>query len=242
MIDTTVTNGRFVGTDSIAAHAISIHQGVVLDAPEFEQVWRTIDASGHLVFPGMIQPGTIAGSVPLQLARTGTTTILLAERPATATPIDHAIATGRVVHPGEAGAIDTVRAGKAILEIPAPILEDPDWLAVANDESLAVHVTHGQDTAFPLLQFLYHTAKLTPARIAAVTSRIPARWYGLHPEKGSYRPGSHGDVVVFDPDTVDPYREGGPIGRVILSMQRGEMLLYNGQLHPPVDAGKLITS
>lgn len=242
MIDTTVAYGRFVGADGVSDHAISIHEGIVLETADFDQVWRTIDASGHLVFPGLIQPGSLEGDEPLQLARNGTTTIIVTESSTTATAVDHALRCGSVMNAGEAGAINAARLGAEMIEIPATMLTNPELLALAYDESVPVHVTHGGDPAFPLLQYLFHEIGMPAERIAAVTSRIPARWYGIHPEKGSFRPGSHGDVVVFDPDTQDPYRDGGPAGRVILSVQRGEMLLYNGQLHPPTGAGKLLSS
>lgn len=244
MIDTTVTNGRFVGINGVAEQAISIHEGVVLDAPEFDQVWRTIEASGHLVFPGLIQPGTLDGETPLLLARNGTTTVILSQMAEQASSIDHLVSDGNanVVKAGDPGAVNAARLSTCMLEIPATLLNEPDWLAIANDETVPVHITHGGDPAFPLLQYLYHQTGMSPTRIAAVTSRIPARWYGIHPEKGSYKPGSHGDVVVFDPDTSDPYRESDVPGRVILSMQRGEMLLYNGQLHPPVGAGRMLST
>lgn len=244
LIDTTIANGRFVSPDGPIDHAISIHEGVVLDGPEFDQVWRTIEASGHLVFPGLIQPGTLDGDTPLNLARNGTTTVILTEQPEGTSTIDHLVAGGQaiVVKAGEPGAVNAARLGTCMIEIPAMLLDESNWLALANDETVPVHVTHGGDPAFPLLQYLYHQAGMAPARIAAVTSRIPARWYGVHPEKGSYKPGSHGDVVVFDPETSDPYRESTLPGRVILSMQRGEMLLYNGELHPPVGAGKTLST
>jgi hypothetical protein len=249
-IDTTVTNGRFVGPDGVYEHTISVHDGLVLDEPELDDVWRTIDASGHLLFPGMIQPGSLDVDTTLKLARRGTTTVILdGDNAITQATMDHVSpqaseAPGQIIAAGSPDAIARAREGIALLQVGVDLLTGPDsatwWESVA-DSSLAVHVTHGGSPDFPLLQFLFHEGQaacgLTPSRIADVTSVIPARWLGIQPAKGSFQPGSHGDVVVFDPDTDDPYHEALYPGRVIMSIQRGNMLLYNGQIHAPAGAG-----
>jgi N-acyl-D-aspartate/D-glutamate deacylase len=249
-IDTTVTNGRFVGPDGVFEHTISIHEGLVLDSPELEDVWRTIDASGHLVFPGMLQPGTLNDDNTLKLVRRGTTTVLLdGNEPVAGASIDHLSASRHragkpVIQVTDPDAIASMQSVDALLQVSVDQLTGTDsasiWDVVANN-SLPVHVTHGTDPEFPLLQFLYHQGMaacgLTPSRIAAVTSVIPAQWFGVYPAKGSFQAGSHGDIVVFDPDTDDPYHDDLFPGRVIMSLQRGNMLLYNGQIHAHAGAG-----
>jgi hypothetical protein len=249
-IDTTVTNGRFVGPDGVFEHTISVHRGLVLDAPETDDVWRTIDASGHLVFPGMLQPGSLDVDTALKLARRGTTTVILdggtTFEDAT---MDHVSpqasnAPGQIIMADSPDAITRAREGTALLQVGVDLLTGPDsatWWECVADSNLAVHVTHSGSPDFPLLQFLFHQGQaacgLTPSRIAAVTSVIPAQWFGVYPAKGSFIAGSHGDIVVFDPDTDDPYHEDLYPGRVIMSIQRGNLLLYNGQIHAPAGAG-----
>lgn len=247
-IDTTVTNGRFVGPDGVFEHSISVHEGRVLDTPEFDDVWRTVNASGHVVLPGMIQPGSFEGAEPLTLARRGTTTLLVTGDPGSAASMDYLRVQAQrpgIVGPSDLDAIERTRSGEAMIEVPVTLLtgngSQPWWHVVADDE-LPVHVTHGGDTGFPLLQFLFHQGGLSLERIAAVTSMNPARWYGIHPEKGTFETGSHGDVIVFDPDTSDPYHDFSWPGRIIMSIQRGHMLLYNGQIHADDGAGQALSS
>ena len=247
-IDTTITNGRFVGPDGVFEHSISIHEGRVLDTPEFDDVWRTIDASGHLILPGMIQPGAFTGEEPLTLARRGTTTLLVTDDPGSATAMDYLHIRSKrpdIIQATAPDAIDRARAGDAMIDVPVSLLTEDDgekWWQIVVDDELAVHVTHGGDSSFPLLQFLFHQGGLSPERIATVTSVNPARWYGIHPAKGTFEAGSHGDVIVFDPESDDPYHDFPWPGRVIMSIQCGDMLLYNGQIHAAQGAGQALSS
>ena len=254
-IDTTVTNGRFVGPEDVFEHAISIHEGLVIGTAEMDDVWRTIDASGHLVFPGMLQPGSLNANTTLKLVRRGTTTLLLdGSGPIEGAPIDHLsaiqhVSEKQVIQVTDPDVVTSMQIGDALLQVSVDLLIGADssgfWDIVA-DRTLPVHVTHGGDPGFPLLQFLYHQGNtacgLTPSRIAAVTSVIPAQWFGVYPAKGSFMVGSHGDIVVFDPDSGDPYHDSTIPGRVILSTQRGGMLLYNGQIHASPGSGLPLNS
>lgn len=247
-IDTTVTNGRFVGPNGVFEHSISIHEGRVLATPEFEDVWRTIDASGYLVLPGMLQPGSFTGDQPLTLARRGTTTLLVSGHPGTATPMDYCaiLSESPGIHKApDPDATNCARSGDGMLEVPVGLLNTPDsdqWWDAVKDDSIPVHVTHGGDIGFPLLQFLFHQGGLSAQRVAAVTSVIPARWHGVYPAKGSFDAGSNGDVIVFDPESNDPYHDFPWPGRVIMSIQRGDMLLYNGQIHAEQGAGQALNT
>jgi hypothetical protein len=251
-IDTTVTNGRFVGANGLSEHSFSVHNGVVLETVEFDDVWRTIDASGHLVLPGMIQPGSLSGDVPLKLAQRGTTVVMLSgDEPVEPAAIDcfRPVTDPErpVLHVRDEGALARASEGKALIQLPvADLVLDMSgelW-DIVRDEDLPVHVVHGDQPDFPIVQFLYHEGHLaravSPSRIADVISRIPARWYELYPAKGSVDPGSHGDVFVFDPDVADPYNDSPWPGRIIMSIQRGNFLLYNGQLHAPIGAGLVL--
>ena len=43
------------------------------------------------------------------------------------------------------------------------------------------------------------TGRITPERFVELTSAMPARLFGLWPQKGLLAPGSDGDVVIIDP-------------------------------------------
>lgn len=230
-LDTRVVNGRFVVPGDSAVDSLTIHEGAVMSGADTAQVWRTVDASGHLVFPGMIQPGSPTLAYGLPLARGGTTTALVSEPPANISDLacfDY--------FPGE------LQTHGLTLIAASDLHDDPGLWDTVADEVAAVHVTVGSDPAFPLIQFLYHEGHINRGisleRIAAVTSINPALARGQHPFKGSFDPGADGDLFVFDPETPDPYREQEWPGRVIFSMQRGEVLLYNGELHTAPGSGR----
>lgn len=303
-IDTTVVNGRFVTATGIDDRPISIHHGAVLPEAELQDVWRTIDASGFLVLPGLIQPGNISGDDALATVRQGTTvalpeTIVSPDEAASAafdhldvldvTDLDLAeddsnielnrrillcraprpdlndafagrtvILSGLALLPEQWLTGDThqtiLRVGSdpvpsawleraAMIQVPLSLLAEEIEIAWAfvEDEAAPVHVIIDQldIPALPLLVYQsrqQHTLSLE--RIVDVVSSTPARVFGLQPDKGDFSAGGNGDLVVFDPDAEDPYRPAPWPGRVILSLQRGELLYYNGQIHANAGAGQ----
>lgn len=295
-IDTRLVNARLVDSTGVRHSSLSIDGGRVIPDQETDDVWRTVDASGHLVFPGIIQPAEPAGNKALEWAKRGTTTAIVtvsidadarppasfdwhgAIRVSNPAEIDLASQHGaRTFTPrglpasalpdqgaplnlrlnNESGnlqdwlnvdratlivgadfpsAVELAGHERVVIEIPAPLLLDenaePLWDLI-NSQS-RVLVTSGGDPQFPLLHFLYHEGHVkrgTPLpRIADLVSLTPAAVYGLA-QKSGYDAGKDGDLVVFDPDTDDPYLDSAWPGRVIFSIQRGNILLYNGQLH-----------
>jgi len=223
-LDTRVTNGRFVNPDGPAISQLTIHAGEVV-ADDQSDVWRTVDASGHFVFPGLIQPGLPAHDAALDLVRGGTTAVHW---------------TGDDV---SAACLDVVKSSIDGLRIVTPAtdgsLSDSEWDLLLGDEP--AHFSVGEQRAFPVIHFLYHEGHvkrgMSLERIAAVTSGNLARAAGIYPRKGSFQVGSDGDLFVFDPETPDPYRDLGYPGRVIFSLMRGQILLYNGQIHTSAGDG-----
>ncbi|MGC9529417.1 MAG: dihydropyrimidinase [Candidatus Bipolaricaulaceae bacterium] len=87
--------------------------------------------------------------------------------------------------------------------------------------------------------------RLTLPRLVQVMSENPAKIFGLYPRKGALAVGSDADLVVWDPAgeqlitqatqhsraQYTLYEGWRCLGRPVLSMQRGEVLLEGGELH-----------
>ncbi len=81
-------------------------------------------------------------------------------------------------------------------------------------------------------------------RLVRVLCENPARIFGLFPRKGALRPGSDADLVVFDPEprwTIEhanqhsqarytAYEGRACTGKMVASIQRGAMVVENGEL------------
>ncbi len=63
--------------------------------------------------------------------------------------------------------------------------------------------------------------RITPARFVDLVAARPAKLFGLYPRKGTLRPGSDADLVVWDPETRWTVRAAG-------QHQRGGSTLYEG--------------
>jgi hypothetical protein len=120
-------------------------------------------------------------------------------------------------------------------------LSEADWITLLGDEPAHFN---GPEAGFPVIHFLYHEGHMrrgmSLARISEVTSGNIARAAGVFPRKGSFDSGSDGDLFVFDPETPDPYRKIDWPGRVIFSLLRGQILLYNGQIHTSPGDGRIL--
>lgn len=86
--------------------------------------------------------------------------------------------------------------------------------------------------------------RITLPQLIAAMSETPAKTYGLYPQKGALRVGSDADLVIFDPTrqwTITAssqhskagftlYEGKTVTGAVELTMQRGRVLIENGEL------------
>ncbi len=101
-----------------------------------------------------------------------------------------------------------------------------------------------------------NTGRIGLCRLVELLSENPAKIFGLYPRKGTIEKGSDADVVLFDPSQVHTlsvrnqhsgagytlYEGRTCLGRPVFTMQRGKVLIENGELKKkPGDARFLPT-
>ncbi|MGQ3904756.1 dihydropyrimidinase [Mixta calida] len=98
------------------------------------------------------------------------------------------------------------------------------------------------------------TGRINASRFVALTSANPARLFGLWPRKGSLRPGSDADLVLFDPtrrttlrhagmhDNVDysPWEGVDCCGWPVMTLSRGAIVWRNGQFCGKAGHGRFV--
>jgi dihydropyrimidinase len=107
---------------------------------------------------------------------------------------------------------------------------------------------YGSPQAETLLTITYdagvNTGRISLPRLVQVLSETPARIFGYYPRKGTIAPGSDADLVIFDPTarfTIQHanqhsqanytlYEGRECLGRPVWVMQRGRVLIEDGQL------------
>jgi dihydroorotase-like cyclic amidohydrolase len=96
----------------------------------------------------------------------------------------------------------------------------------------------------PLLHDGVARGLLSIERMVRVLCENPARIFGLFPQKGTLRPGSDADLVVFDPSvstriehrtqhsraSYTAYEGRSVTGAPVVVMQRGDVLVERGEL------------
>jgi dihydropyrimidinase len=87
-------------------------------------------------------------------------------------------------------------------------------------------------------------------------SENPAKIFGLYPKKGAIQKGSDADLVVFDPKYAhtiqhETQHSGAPytlyegrrcLGKPVLTMQRGKILVEDGEMKGKPGEGKFVST
>ncbi|MDY4889642.1 MAG: dihydropyrimidinase [Sphaerochaetaceae bacterium] len=102
----------------------------------------------------------------------------------------------------------------------------------------------GTEELFVLLHtFAVQSGRIPVEKAVSLVTENPARAFGLYPRKGAIKPGSDGDVVIFDPreewvisnknihsaSGYSVYDGFHVMGKVKMTIRRGEILVENGQ-------------
>lgn len=116
----------------------------------------------------------------------------------------------------------------------------------------------GMPSVEPMLQVVYHDGvnggRITLPRLVQTMCENPAKIFGLYPKKGAIQEGSDADIVVFDPSmpsTLSAEKmhsnadytlfEGKEVmGAPVFSMQRGEVVIEDGQLRRKQGSAKFL--
>jgi len=119
---------------------------------------------------------------------------------------------------------------------------------------------YGSPQAETMLTITYdegiNTGRIGVCKLAQLFSENPARIFGFYPKKGVIQEGSDADLILFDPNRIHtiqhrtqhsraPYTlyEGRRcLGMPILSMQRGKVLVENGEMRANPGEGRFLST
>ncbi len=147
------------------------------------------------------------------------------------------------------GAIDCIATDHAPYTDKEKGMEDPHqstWNTVSGFVGL--------ETQVPAMLTLVNQGYISYEKWIQMHSRRPAEIWGLYPKKGSLRPGTDADIVVFDPDAewtldrqdlhsksnVTPYHGETFVGKVTLTFVRGNIVFEDGVVVGKPGDGKVI--
>lgn len=113
----------------------------------------------------------------------------------------------------------------------------------------------GIDTVFKLVYDEgVNSGKVTLNRLVEVMCENPAKIFGLYPRKGAIMVGADADIVIFDPAAPTTIRSHNPrltvdysmyanrscLGAAVVVLQRGNILMENGELMGKPGQGKFL--
>jgi dihydropyrimidinase len=101
-----------------------------------------------------------------------------------------------------------------------------------------------------------NTGRIGPCKVVQLLSENPAKIFGLYPRKGTIQKGSDADLVLFDPNQNITLQAGNQhsgagytlyegrtcLGKPILTMQRGRVLLEDGALKQKTGEAKFLST
>jgi dihydropyrimidinase len=112
----------------------------------------------------------------------------------------------------------------------------------------------GTEEMLPLIHtFGVGADRITLEQMVSLLSVNPAKFFGLYPRKGSLEPGSDADIVLFDPEQAwelddqmhsaagySAYRGTNVVGKVLMTIRRGEILVEDGRYAGTPGSGRMI--
>ncbi len=117
---------------------------------------------------------------------------------------------------------------------------------------------YGSPQAETMLTITYdegvNKKRIKPSKLVQLFSENPARIFGLYPKKGVIQKGSDADLVVFDPNKAHTIHQQNQhsgasytlyegrrcVGKPILTMQRGKILVEDGEIKGKPGEGRFL--
>lgn len=144
----------------------------------------------------------------------------------------------------EKGIIDTIASDHAPK---AKKMDDPFFEAPYGSPQTETMLTVTYDEGV-------NKGRIKPTQIVKLFSENPAKIFGLFPRKGTIQKGADADLVIFDPKVVHTIRQktqhsGAPYtlyegrrckGKPVLVMQRGKILIEEGEMKGKPGEGKFL--
>ncbi len=101
-----------------------------------------------------------------------------------------------------------------------------------------------------------NTGRIGPCKVVQLLSENPAKILGLYPKKGAIQKGSDADLVLFDPNQevtlqaanlhsgagYTPFEGRTCLGKLVLTMQRGRVLIEDGALKQKPGEAKFLST
>ena len=234
------------------------------DYLEAEAIFRAISIAAITRCPlYIVHLSTARGVVPLQQARAEGQTIYVESCPQYLTMTDAKLQKlGPLAKIGpplrtekdrlalwkaiQKGIIDTVASDHApkAKKMDDPFFESP-YGSPQSETMLTVTYDEG-----------VNKRRIKPNKLVQLFSENPAKIFGLYPRKGTIQKGADADLLIFDPNQIHTIQHqtqnsGAPYtlyegrrckGKPILVMQRGKILIENGEMRGRPGEGKFLST
>ena len=226
--DYIIEGGLIVSGSAIARSDLAVKNGLISEiGPDLSGTpsARTVDASGKYVLPGIID----AHNHPVNTDKIDTFSVSAAF--GGITTVIPFIQNLRG-HGISGTTLDTVHA----------------FIEEAERTSCLDFGVHWAEQMLPVVyEEGVNKGRITLTRLVQVMCENPAKIFGLYPRKGVLQPGSDADLVLFDPalqhtlsaasqhclSDFTMFEGKEVLGKPVFSMQRGEVLIEDGELKRP---------
>lgn len=110
------------------------------------------------------------------------------------------------------------------------------------------------EISFPLMASESKNKNIDYSQIVRAMSYVPAKMFGLYPEKGSLMTGTDADIIIYDPDyesgishenlhmntDYSPFEGFKLKGSPIMTISRGRIIIENGEYKGTAGAGRFL--